>query len=131
MPPRILVVEDNPALATVIAFNLRHGGFDVCTAADGKEALEEAERDDSFAFFVTDEQMPRMTGTEFCRRLRRLTAYEHTPVVLLTAKCLELPTDEIRAELGICEVLAKPFSPRGLLQLVRKQLNMTEPNLQT
>lgn len=114
---QILVAEDNAALASVIRFNIQRAGFDVTVVSNGRQALE-AVMAKKFDLVITDEQMPEMTGSDFCRRLRDLSGYEETPVMMLTAKGLELELDRLRAELGIKMAFLKPFSPMEVVQAV-------------
>lgn len=117
----ILVVEDNPAMAAVIRFNLQRSGFQVTVARDGREAWERA-RKHQFDLVLTDHQMPEMTGTELCRRLREDARYARTPVVLLTAKGLELELSRLHDELAVSATLAKPFSPARLVRTIKNCL---------
>lgn len=113
---RILVAEDNPALAAVIEFNLRRAGCAVTRMRNGRLALEAAMEED-FDLVVTDHQMPEMTGIELCERLRALPQYMDTPIIMLTAKGLELDMSNLGETVGVSEYLSKPFSPA---ELVRK-----------
>ena len=116
---RVLVAEDNVSLSIVLRFNLQEGGFDVVTATNGREAWQLAQGS-SFDLVISDEQMPEMSGLEFCRRYRDTDEGRHVPIVLLTAKKLELDECQISQELGISQILGKPFSPRGLVRLARE-----------
>jgi CheY-like chemotaxis protein len=113
----ILVVEDNTALASVIRFNLERSGFDVTVANNGREAWELAQ-DRTFDLIVTDQQMPVMTGCDLCRKLRATEAYAHTPVIMLTAKGMELELPRLREELDISATFLKPFSPKIVVKAV-------------
>lgn len=112
-PPLALVADDNAALARVISFTLKKNGFDVRQAADGAEAWELAQ-EETFDLVVTDQQMPEMTGLELTAKLRESEAHRQTPIVLLTAKGLELDTVRLSEEFGVTEMLIKPFSPTAL-----------------
>lgn len=120
-PAKILVVDDNPAMAAVISFNLRRSGFDIKTARNGREAWEMA-REEAYDLIVTDHQMPEMTGVELCERLREQPQYSDTPIVMLTAKGLEIDLAEMRTTLGISAALPKPFSPAEMVRTVHKCL---------
>jgi CheY-like chemotaxis protein len=78
---------------------------------------------DRFDLVFSDEQMPEMNGLEFCRLFRQMEAGRDVPIVLLTAKKLELDAREISQELGINEVLGKPFSPRAVSRLAVELTN--------
>jgi CheY-like chemotaxis protein len=114
---RILVAEDNPALAGVIRFNLSRAGFDVTTTRNGREALDAAGQS-AYQLVLTDQQMPEVTGTELCAALRRQQEYRCTPIIMLTAKGLELNIEQLREQLGVSATLPKPFSPAELVSLV-------------
>lgn len=123
----ILVVEDNAALASVVRFNLQRAGFQVTVASNGRVAMEAVE-EQAFDLIVTDQQMPEMTGCEFCAKLRTLDEYRDTPVILLTAKGLELELPRLRDELGIAATFLKPFSPREIVKAVQHHLDaVSEP----
>lgn len=121
-PPTILVVEDNAALSRVIQFTLSKAGYDVAQAANGRIALDLAQRQ-RFDLVVTDQQMPEMTGVELCTCLRDSEAYAQTPIVLLTAKGLELELPQLSEELGIAATFPKPFSPSQLLKTIHGLLS--------
>jgi two-component system alkaline phosphatase synthesis response regulator PhoP len=114
---RALVVDDNVALARVIQFALDGAGFETQTAYNGRQALDAALQT-QFDIVVTDHQMPEMTGVELCRELRSRPEYAHRPLVLLTAKGLELELPRLRDELGIDATFPKPFSPSALAKEV-------------
>lgn len=114
---RALIAEDNAALSRVIAFSLRKAGFATTVAADGAEALRHAELAE-YDLVVTDHQMPHLTGVQLTARLREMDRFRDTPIVLLTAKGLELDADRLAADYGVAAVLIKPFSPTDLGKLV-------------
>lgn len=121
MPKRILIVDDEPDMTRLVAFNLSHAGFDAATAARGGEALEQAvswQPD----LILLDLMLPELDGLAICEILRDLPSTRHTPVILITAHASE----EIRAAsraAGALDCLAKPFSPRELVQRLRNVLN--------
>ncbi len=121
---RVLVVEDNATLATVIRFNLARAGFRVTVARNGLAAWQLVQ-DEKFDVIVTDHQMPEMDGCEFCTRMRTLENYRSVPVILLTAKRLELDLARLRDELGVVDAFPKPFSPVQLVQAVQQYLAAT------
>ena len=117
----ILVVEDNVALSKVIGFNLELAGFEVTSSPNGRVAWELAQSH-TYDLILTDEQMPVMTGIEFCRKLRTRREYAEVPVILLTAKGLELDVEGLSQELGIVSFFLKPFSPNELVSRVAELL---------
>ena len=120
-PADLLIVEDNPALGVVVQFNLERAGYNVTLAENGCVAWDLAQARD-FQLVITDQQMPGMTGVELCQRLRGHPRYSQTPIIMLTAKGLELNLSDLRKRLRIAAVLPKPFSPRELTQKVAECL---------
>jgi DNA-binding response OmpR family regulator len=115
--PRVLVVEDDPNVAEVVARYLEREGYRVETAVDGAAGLEGALRDLP-DLVVLDLMLPTMGGLEVCRRLREVAP---VPVIMLTARGEE--ADRIAGlELGADDYVAKPFSPRELTARVRAVL---------
>jgi len=121
-----LVVDDNLALARVTQFALQRIGCEATTAANGRIALDLA-RARQFDVVVTDQQMPEMTGVELCRNLRNLPGYGSTPLVMLTAKGLEMEFSTLQEELGIRRVFPKPFSPSEVAAAVQDALTTAAP----
>jgi CheY-like chemotaxis protein len=118
---RVLVAEDDPALRNVIRVSLQGAGFEVIACRDGQEALSRLDQQ-PIDMLVTDMQMPRMSGLELCEKLRSDCRHRDLPVLMLTAKGLELDIDSLRADLGVAEVMFKPFSPRELARSVARHL---------
>jgi CheY-like chemotaxis protein len=112
---RILVAEDNAALALVVRFHLERAGFHVTSARNGREAWNLLQHED-FDLLITDQQMPELSGCEVCHLMRREPRLAHLPVILLTAKGLELEHNWVREELKVQVLLPKPFSPRELVE---------------
>lgn len=118
---RVLVAEDDPSLRNVVRFHLERANYHVTACRDGAEAWAMLQRH-SVDMVVTDMQMPNLTGVELCQKMRSQAAYEHLPVLMLTAKGLELDADRLREELGVVEVMFKPFSPKQLARAVAGHL---------
>ena len=118
---RLLVVEDNPAEAHVIAFVLEQAGYDVTVASDGRTAWDFLNREE-FDLLVSDFTMPGMTGGELCARMRRDRRLAEIPVILLTARAFELNSLMSQCPVSVSAVISKPFSPRELKQKVRECL---------
>ena len=123
-PKKILIAEDIPGLARVVQFNLKQAGFDVTVARNGLEAWEFAQIQ-QFDIVLTDQQMPELNGTELCGRLRELPQYAEVPIILLSAKGLEMDAQQLKDTLGIVAVLPKPFSPATLIEIVESTLAST------
>jgi two-component system alkaline phosphatase synthesis response regulator PhoP len=112
----ILVVDDETHIVQVLSIKLRNAGYEVMTAADGKEALEFASRRIP-DLVITDFKMPTMTGIELCRALAERDDTAHVPVLILTAHAADLLDDDLAIG-NIRDVLSKPFSPRSVLRQV-------------
>jgi two-component system phosphate regulon response regulator PhoB len=118
--PRILVVEDEPDIAALVAYQLTREGFRVETAANGSDALAAVHRDVP-DLVVLDRMLPGMSGDHVLRNLRGEAATRAVPVLLLTARREQ--EDRIEGlELGADDYLTKPFSPRELVLRVRSIL---------
>ena len=118
---RVLVVEDDSALRNVVRFNLQQAGYEVITASDPCDALSKL-RQQPVGLILTDMTMPRMSGIEFCRQIRANPEFVQLPVMMLTAKAFEVDAETLREELGIVEIIFKPFSPKMLVHAVAQHL---------
>lgn len=118
--PSVLVVEDEPALATMLRYNLERQGFRVEEAADGQEALLRIaeERPD---LVLLDWMLPTLSGLEVCRQLRRRPATRDLPIIMLTARSED--QDAVRAlDTGADDHIGKPFAMEALLARIRALL---------
>lgn len=122
--PSVLVAEDNASLARVISFTLRKAGFDVCQTNDGAVAWDQAQQT-TFDLIVTDQQMPEMNGLELCTRVREQPQHAAVPIVLLTAKGMEIDSERVKESYGVTEMLLKPFSPTRLAQIALEATQLT------
>ena len=112
--PRILLVEDEPAIAETVLYALRTEGFEAKHCLTGGEALRLA-RDESFDLAVLDVGLPDIGGFALCRELRRS---RELPVIFLTAHDAEAERI-LGLEIGADDYVTKPFSPRELVARVR------------
>ena len=110
MSAHILVVDDEPAVTDLLAYNLRKAGYDVSSAADGREALRLA-RENRPDLVLLDLMIPELDGLEVCRELRKDNAL---PIIMLTARGEEIDR-VVGLELGADDYVTKPFSVRELL----------------
>ena len=116
--PRILLVDDEPPIQTLLSFPLERDGYEVVAAADGREALARFS-EQIFDLVVLDVMLPRMDGLEVCRRLR--AKGETVPIIMLTAKSEEI--DKVLGlELGADDYITKPFSMREFRSRVKAAL---------
>lgn len=121
----VLVAEDDRVMGDVIRFNLERAGYRVTVARNGTEAWELL-KSTTFHVLVTDYQMPGMNGEEVCRTFRANFPKTHLPIVLLSARGLELNVVRMKQELGIETLMFKPFSPRELVEAVGQSLLKTD-----
>jgi two-component system, OmpR family, alkaline phosphatase synthesis response regulator PhoP len=122
MSKKIMVVDDEISIVTLLEFNLEKAGYTVITANDGKEAVEVIENEVP-DLILLDVMLPGMDGIEVCKLLRQKNI--NTPIVMLTAKDDEL--DKILGlELGADDYMTKPFSPREVVARIRAILRRME-----
>ena len=125
--PKLLLVEDDPALAELIEYRFKGEGYDVRLTGDGDEALLLA-AEDAPDLVLLDWMIGGTSGIEVCRRLRREKATAHVPIIMLTARGAE--DDRIRGlETGADDYVTKPFSPRELIARVAAVLRRVRPAL--
>jgi len=118
---RIVVVEDDAAIARVLQLELQHEGYHVELAQNGVEGLELALKEPDLV--ILDLMLPRMDGMEVCRRIR---AKSRVPIIMLTAKD-RVPDRVAGLDIGANDYLTKPFATEELLARVRAQLREREP----
>jgi two-component system cell cycle response regulator DivK len=120
MTQRILVVEDTPDNRQIMRDVLTSAGYDLIEAADGSEGLKLAGAHQP-DLILMDIQLPSMDGLETTRRLKADPSLKHIPVIAVTSYALSGDETKTR-EAGCDGYLAKPFSPRRLLDLVKSYL---------
>ena len=125
--PRVMVVEDESALSTLLRYNLEREGYRVFEAKDGEEALilaDEVKPD----LVVLDWMLPQLSGIEVCRRLRGRGHMRNVPIVMLTARGEE--SDRIRGlDTGADDYIVKPFSMTEFLARLRAVMRRVRPSL--
>ena len=124
---RLLLVEDDRALAELLCFHFEREDFEVVNTPDGEEALLLAEESPP-DLVILDWMIEGVPGIEVCRRLRRREATANVPIIMLTARGEE--ADRIRGlETGADDYVTKPFSPRELIARVGAVLRRVRPAL--
>ena len=127
MPSNILIVEDEPAIAELLAVNLRHAGHCPIVAGSAEEALRLI-RDVLPDVMLVDWMLPGMSGVALLRELRQGARTRGIPMILLTARSEE--TDTIAGlDAGADDYITKPFSPKELLARIRAVLRRRSPQL--
>ncbi len=122
MTTKVLVIEDEESIVTLLKYNLTRAGYDVITANDGEEGYRAA-IDEKPDLIVLDLMLPKMDGIEVCKELRKQQI--DTPILMLTAKDDEF--DKVLGlELGADDYMTKPFSPREVVARVKAILRRTK-----
>ncbi len=118
---RILLVDDEQSVQTLLAYPLRKDGYEVVSALDGREALDRF-AEQRFDLVVLDIMLPKLDGIEVCRRLR---GRSQVPIIMLTAKDDEI--DKVLGlEMGADDYITKPFSVREFRSRVKAALRRSE-----
>ena len=122
MPTRILVVDDEPPIVNMLAYNLKQANYEVLIARDGEEALQLARREQP-DLIILDIMLPKLDGLDVCRTLRR---ERDVPIIMLTARDDEIDR-VVGLELGADDYVVKPFSVRELMVRVKNVLRRANP----
>ena len=120
MNSKILIVDDEEDILTLLEYNLEKAGFKVISADDGPEAIELTKKENP-SLIILDIMLPSMEGTEVCKVIKRDNATSHIPIIMLTAKGEEVDRI-VGLELGADDYITKPFSPRELVLRVKAVL---------
>lgn len=125
--PRVLVVEDEPSIAELIAVNLRHNGFSPTVVFDGAAAQREV---DAVLpdLILLDWMLPGESGAALCRQWRKSDRTKTVPIIMLTARSDE--TDKVQGlDAGADDYITKPFSTQELLARIRALLRRRSPEI--
>lgn len=122
MTDRILIVEDEPKLAALLADYLRAAGYQPAIVADGREVVPRV-RAEPPALILLDLMLPGRDGLEICRELR---GFSDVPIVMVTARVEEIDR-LLGLELGADDYVCKPYSPREVVARVRAILRRSRP----
>ncbi|MEE8273023.1 MAG: response regulator, partial [Alphaproteobacteria bacterium] len=123
--PRVLIVEDEADLVTLLTYNLQKDGFATLCARDGDEALLVASEEGP-DLILLDWMLPNRSGLEVCRQLRRSAQTRDIPIIMLTARGEE--SDRVRGlDSGADDYVAKPFSMPELLARMRAVMRRAAP----
>ena len=122
---RILIIEDDRDIIELVRYNLASEGFEVGAATDGSSGLAQV-RKAAPDLLLLDLMLPKMPGLEVCKEIRRDTALNRLPILMLTARGEEADR-VVGLELGADDYVTKPFSPRELAARVKALLRRAEP----
>lgn len=117
---KILAVDDSVTMRHLVTLSLRQAGYEVVEATDGLEALAKLEAT-RFDLVITDLHMPGLDGTGLIRRVRALSSYRFTPILMLTTESDASRKAEGQAA-GATGWIIKPFQPDQLLKVVKRVL---------
>jgi len=120
---KILIVDDEPAIISILTTRLEAVGNQVVAAVDGEEALQKAEKEIP-DLIVLDIMLPKIDGFKVCRILKYDDRYKDIPIIMLTAKGQEKDKN-IGKDVGADKYLTKPYEAEELLDAIRKLLKNT------
>jgi len=123
---RILIVDDEADLRTVLRFGLEAEGFHVIEAGDGEEGLRAA-RETQPDLMVLDLMLPKMDGYKVCRALKFDERFRALPIVILSARSGEQDR-QLAMTMGADAFVAKPYEMRGLVAVIRQKLDEPRRN---
>jgi len=122
---RILIIEDDRDIIELVRYNLVNEGFQVSAASDGTAGLASLKKSPP-DILLLDLMLPRLSGLEICKEIRRDSALNRLPILMLTARGEE--SDRVVGlEMGADDYVTKPFSPRELVARVKALLRRTDP----
>ena len=120
MKEKILIVEDNPLNMKLLEMVLRAKNYTLLKATDGEEALNIAMREQP-DLIIMDIQLPKMSGLEVTRKLRKTPAFSHTPIIAITAYAMKGDREKV-IESGCDAYLSKPINTRELPEVIAQML---------
>src|ERR1700722_16287266 len=122
---RVLLIEDDRDIVELVRYNLEREGFQVAAANDGATGLVQVRKSPP-DMLLLDLMLPKLSGLEICRDIRRDQALNRLPILMLTARGEEADR-VVGLEMGADDYVTKPFSPRELGARVKALLRRTEP----
>ena len=126
MPATVLIVEDEPAIQELISYKLRNAGH-VALCANSAEQAELMVNNILPDLILLDWMLPKKSGIDFAKKLRRETRTKTLPIIMLTARIEENDKVSALAEVGVDDYITKPFSPRELIARIKAVLRRRIP----
>jgi two-component system alkaline phosphatase synthesis response regulator PhoP len=123
---KILLVDDEPDILEIIGYNLSQEGYQIVTAANGKEAIAKAKKEHP-NLIIMDVMMPEMDGIEACENIRKLPDFENTIITFLTARSEDY-SQVAGFDAGADDYIAKPIKPKVLVSKVKALLRRLKEN---
>ncbi|HJY87370.1 MAG TPA: response regulator transcription factor [Candidatus Acidoferrales bacterium] len=125
MSKRVLIIEDDRDLVELVRYNLSNEGFQVSAAGDGAAGLAAVKKSPP-DLLLLDLMLPKLSGLEICKEIRRDASLNRLPILILTARGEEADR-VVGLEMGADDYVTKPFSPRELVARVKALLRRSEP----
>ena len=122
---RVLLIEDDRDIVELVRYNLEREGFQVAAATDGATGLAQIRKAPP-DILLLDLMLPKLSGLDICKEIRRDTSLNRLPILMLTARGEEADR-VVGLEMGADDYVTKPFSPRELGARVKALLRRTEP----
>ena len=122
---RVLIIEDDKDIVELVRYNLANEGFQVSAAFDGSAGLSTLKKTPP-DLLLLDLMLPKLSGLDICREIRRDDSLNRLPILMLTARGDEADR-VVGLEMGADDYVTKPFSPRELLARVKALLRRAEP----
>ena len=122
---RILIIEDDRDIVELVRYNLANEGFQVTAASDGNSGLSALKKTPP-DLLLLDLMLPKISGLDICREIRRDDSLNRLPILMLTARGDEADR-VVGLEMGADDYVTKPFSPRELIARVKALLRRAEP----
>jgi phosphate regulon transcriptional regulator PhoB len=126
---RILIIEDDRDIVELVRYNLVNEGFQVSSAGDGSTGLAQIKKTPP-DLLLLDLMLPKLSGLEICKEIRRDASLNRLPILMLTARGEEADR-VVGLEMGADDYVTKPFSPRELVARVKALLRRAEPPAET
>src|SRR5271169_2930363 len=126
---RVLLIEDDRDIVELVRYNLEREGFQVAAATDGATGLAQVRKTPP-DLLLLDLMLPKLSGLEICKEIRRDQSLNRLPILMLTARGEEADR-VVGLEMGADDYVTKPFSPRELLARVKALLRRAEPPADT
>jgi len=113
---KIIIIDDEPSVGTLLQINLKQKGYSVATAESGVEGIAKAEAE-QFNLIILDVALPGMNGIEICRTFREIENYTEVPIVMISSRSDNLTIEQTRCA-GASDYLVKPFTFEELIQKI-------------
>src|ERR1700685_2371684 len=122
---RVLLIEDDRDIVELVRYNLEREGFQVAAATDGASGLAQIRKTPP-DILLLDLMLPKLSGLDICKEIRRDTSLNRLPILMLTARGEEADRG-VGLEMGADDYVTKPFSPRALVARVKALLRRAQP----